>query len=413
MEKSFLLKNRDVAHRISLILVTLSIQYSFIIKVLLNAKYLNDLEIKHILFCDRLLLSTRSTLPTVDNQASQLQLSNSSKQMDNAIRELKASINKAHQVCGALEIEASADLIESLQQEIEEFRSASNTYSLRPLPGETLESATLLLNTTSKSVGSTVAQLTTAASEGNEDITNRAARDTANALRDYTAAVRGVAANTKDRSSQHKILDQAQLVMAKSARLVLEAQRAMQNPTDPHKQDKLQQAGREVNQALEGAMSCLPGQEEVEQTLNNISTWSQQIESGHFRSSGRPYGELQSQLTHAADKLNSATSDVVQSAPRPDLLAESSRHFGQVLGEMMECSMDMAGQTKVTETRNNMVTTMRNVTSSSSNFLDSAKTVAADPGAPSAKHNLANAARYCKFNWPKFLAYIFMFNYIL
>ncbi len=344
----------------------------------------------------RLHSSTRSALPTVDDQSKQLQLSNSSKQMDNALRELRSAIGKAHQVCGggALEIEASADLIDSLRQELEEFRGAASTHQLRPLPGETVESATLLLNTTSKSVGAAVSQLTAAAQENNEEITLRAARDTANALRDYTAAVRGVAASSTDQKSQNRIIDQAQLVMARSARLVLEAQRAMQNPNDPHKHDKLGDACREVNQALGGTMSCLPGQEEVEETLTHISTWSSQIDATDFPHTGRPYGELQSQLTSAADRLNDATSDVVQSAPRPERLAQSSQHFGQVLGEMMEYSMDMAGQTKASsETRTNMVATMKSVASSSSTFLSSAKTVAADPSAPSAKNNLANAAR--------------------
>jgi hypothetical protein len=41
-----------------------------------------------------------------------------------------------------------------------------------------------------------------------------------------------------------------------------------------------------------------------------------------------------------------------------------------------------------------MVSTMKNVTMSSSTFLSSAKTVAVDPSAPQAKNNLANAARY-------------------
>ena len=98
--------------------------------------------------------------------------------------------------------------------------------------GDTHESATLQLNTASKSVGSTVAQLLTAASEGNEDYINRAARETANALRDFSAAVRGVAAQTTDREAQNRIIDSAQLVMARSSRLVLEAQRSMNQPVN-------------------------------------------------------------------------------------------------------------------------------------------------------------------------------------
>ena len=37
-------------------------------------------------------------------------------------RELKGAINKAYTACGSLEIEASADLITSLESELEEFR---------------------------------------------------------------------------------------------------------------------------------------------------------------------------------------------------------------------------------------------------------------------------------------------------
>jgi len=338
--------------------------------------------------------STRSALPTVNDQSASLQLSNSSKQLDNAVKELKTCIYKAHQLCGSLEIEASHDLIESLQHELEEFRAAANAFNLKPLPGETHESATLQLNTASKSVGSTVAQLLTAASEGNEDYINRAARETANALRDFSAAVRGVAATTTDREVQNRIIDSAQLVMAKSARLVLEAQRAMGNPSNRAQQESLAAAGKEVSRALGGTMSCLPGQAEVEQSIVQIDTLSRKIEMGDFPQSGRPYGELQSELSGAVDKLNRATDDVVQAAPQPDRLAAKSRHFSQVLGQMMECSMDMAGQTRVEETRVEMVSTMKNVTMSSSTFLSSAKTVAVDPSAPQAKNNLANAARY-------------------
>jgi talin len=341
----------------------------------------------------RLLQSTRSALPTVDNQPSQIQLSNSSKQMDGAIRDLRSCIAKAHQCCGSLEIEASADLIDSLQQELEEFRSSANMFQLKPMPGESLETATLLLNTASRSVGSTVAQLMTAAYEGNEDITNRAARDTSNALRDYTSAVRSVAAQSKDQNVQNRIFDQAQLVMSRSALLVMEAQRAMQNPSDPHKQEKLLGAGKDVNMALSGTMACMPGQQDVEDRLKDINEWSSRIDSGQYPRSGLPYGELQNHLSNAADKLNDATSDVVQSAARPEKLSESSRHFGQVLGEVMDYSMDMAGQTKITETRTSMVSTMKSVTSSSSTFLSSAKTVAADPSAPNARNSLASAAR--------------------
>merc|ERR550532_2697849 len=56
----------------------------------------------------RLAQSTKSALPTVDNQSASLQLSNSSKQMENALKDLKNCVSRAQQVCGSLEIEATA-----------------------------------------------------------------------------------------------------------------------------------------------------------------------------------------------------------------------------------------------------------------------------------------------------------------
>ena len=273
------------------------------------------------------------------------------------------------------------------------FRTAAHGFQLRPMPGETVERASMQLNSTSRVVGSTVAQLLTAASQGNKDITNRAARDTANALRDFTAAVRGVAATTQDRQAQNRVIDQAQLVMAKSARLVLEAQRTMGSPSSPDKSRMLAEAGKDVSVALNNTMQCLPGQQEVEETISSINNLSNQINSAQFAVSGRPYGELQSQLSQAADRLNDATSDVIMTAPQPGELANSTRKFGQVLGDMMDCSMDMAGQTSVHGTKTQMVSTMMNVTSMSSSFLSSAKSVASDPRAPNAKNNLNSAAR--------------------
>ena len=73
----------------------------------------------------RLTGSTKSALPTVENQSAAIQLQNSARQMENAVRELKGAISKAHTVCGSLEIEASADLINSLESELEEFRCSN------------------------------------------------------------------------------------------------------------------------------------------------------------------------------------------------------------------------------------------------------------------------------------------------
>ena len=60
------------------------------------------------------------------------------------------------------------------------------------------ENAASKLGTSSKTVGSSMAQLLTAAAQGNEDYVGIAARDTVNALKILVGSVRGVAATTDD-----------------------------------------------------------------------------------------------------------------------------------------------------------------------------------------------------------------------
>lgn len=77
--------------------------------------------------------------------------------------------------------------------------------------------------------------------QGNENYTGIAARDTANALKVLMQAVRGVAATTNDRALQEKIIDCAIDVMDKSSNLIDEAKKAVNNPSNPDNQTRLAQ----------------------------------------------------------------------------------------------------------------------------------------------------------------------------
>ena len=83
--------------------------------------------------------------------------------------------------------------------------------------------------------------------QGNENYTGIAARDTANALKVLMQSVRGVAATTNDRALQQKICDCALDVMDKSANLIEEAKKAVNNPSNPDNQTRLAQVGHLSN----------------------------------------------------------------------------------------------------------------------------------------------------------------------
>ena len=176
--------------------------------------------------------AAKAAVPTVTDQAAALQLGNFAKATANSLAELRAASAKvcvgvpvcvcmcdpppppsqAAEVCGSLEIDSAIDTVRGLAHEMAEAKREAQQGKLLPLPGETVENCALELGATSKTVGSSMAQLLTAANQGNENYTGIASRDTANALRVLAHAVRGVAAGTKNTQTQEYILSTAQQV---------------------------------------------------------------------------------------------------------------------------------------------------------------------------------------------------------
>ena len=68
-------------------------------------------------------------------------------------------------MCGSLEIDSAIDTVRALANELAECKREAHEGKLLPLPGETVESCALELGATSKTVGSSMAQLLTAANQ--------------------------------------------------------------------------------------------------------------------------------------------------------------------------------------------------------------------------------------------------------
>ena len=69
-------------------------------------------------------------------------------------------------MCGSLEIDSAIDTVKGLSYELAEAKREAGQGKLVPLPGESVESCALELGATSKTVGSSMAQLLTAANQG-------------------------------------------------------------------------------------------------------------------------------------------------------------------------------------------------------------------------------------------------------
>ncbi|XP_053387301.1 talin-1-like [Mercenaria mercenaria] len=298
--------------------------------------------------------AANAAAPTVTDQAAATNLHWSVKSMSAALAELRTASSKAQEVLGFMELESALEEVQELDKELIEMKQSANDGTLRPLPGETAETCGASLGANSKKVGSAMAQLLTAAAQGNDNYVGIAARDTANALRVFVNAARGVAANSKDKQEQQLILDSAREVIAKSNHLLEAARDVIDNPNKPDNQQRLQQVAKAVSYSLDTCVNCLPGQRDVDIAIRQITETSQSLSSQRFPSTNRSFTDVQ--------------------------------------GDMTDLPL-FSGLAKDGDTQNQIVGGLKSVSMVSSKLLLAAKSVSIDPNAPNAKNLLAQAAR--------------------
>ncbi|XP_048523491.1 talin-1 isoform X1 [Dendroctonus ponderosae] len=334
--------------------------------------------------------TAQTVLPTLTEQSITEQLSLTSQQLNSDLSELRSALSRARPACQGSGLDGPSQLIEDLQEELREFERAVEAHRLRPLPGDSAEKGAQLLIASTKVVGQGVAQLLSATAQGNEMYNQQAARDTAHSLRNFTGAVRCIAATSDNPDLQRKIIHAGQDVLGNSARLLDESLRSLHvvdtTPT-------LHKTAKKVNAALQRSIGCLPGQKDVDAAITNIIEWSSTLETGQFPPTNKSYRELQQELNTAAANLDQASAGVVHSVHNPVQLASSSKDFSSAFHDLLQVSMEMAGETNEPQVRGEMIHSLKSVSTSSSALLTTAKSLSADPNLPNGKNQLAAAAR--------------------
>ncbi|KAH0512095.1 Talin-2 [Microtus ochrogaster] len=278
----------------------------------------------------KMVSSAKAAVPTVSDQAAAMQLSQCAKNLATSLAELRTASQKAMQ---------------TLKSELQDAKMAAAESQLKPLPGETLEKCAQDLGSTSKGVGSSMAQLLTCAAQGNEHYTGVAARETAQALKTLAQAARGVAASTNDPEAAHAMLDSARDVMEGSAMLIQEAKQALIAPGDTESQQRLAQVAKAVSHSLNNCVNCLPGQKDVDVALKSIGESSKKLLVDSLPPSTKPFQEAQSELNQAAADLNQSAGEVVHATRgQSGELAAASGKFSDDFDEFLDAGIEMAGQ---------------------------------------------------------------------
>uniref|UniRef100_A0A803WDT3 Talin 2 n=1 Tax=Ficedula albicollis TaxID=59894 RepID=A0A803WDT3_FICAL len=339
----------------------------------------------------KMVASAKAAVPTVTDQAAAMQLSQCAKNLATSLAELRTASQKAHEACGPMEIDSALNTVQTLKNELQDAKMAAMDGQLKPLPGETLEKCTQDLGSTSKAVGSSMAQLLTCAAQGNEHYTGVAARETAQALKTLAQAARGVAASTTDPVAAHAMLDSARDVMEGSAMLIQEAKQALAVPGDADSQQRLAQVAKAVSHSLNNCVNCLPGQKDVDVALKSIGESSKKLLVDSLPPSSKSFQEAQSELNRAAADLNQSAGEVVHATRgQSGELAAASGKFSDDFDEFLDAGIEMAGQA---QDQIQVIGNLKSISMASSKLLLAAKSLSVDPGAPNAKNLLAAAAR--------------------
>ncbi|XP_029337822.1 talin-2 [Mus caroli] len=342
----------------------------------------------------KMVSSAKAAVPTVSDQAAAMQLSQCAKNLATSLAELRTASQKAHEACGPMEIDSALNTVQTLKNELQDAKMAAAESQLKPLPGETLEKCAQDVGSTSKGVGSSMAQLLTCAAQGNEHYTGVAARETAQALKTLAQAARGVAASTNDPEAAHAMLDSARDVMEGSAMLIQEAKQALIAPGDTESQQRLAQVAKAVSHSLNNCVNCLPGQKDVDVALKSIGEASKKLLVDSLPPSTKPFQEAQSELNQAAADLNQSAGEVVHATRgQSGELAAASGKFSDDFDEFLDAGIEMAGQAQTKEDQMQVIGNLKNISMASSKLLLAAKSLSVDPGAPNAKNLLAAAAR--------------------
>ncbi|KAM8876261.1 talin-2a isoform 2-T3 [Synchiropus picturatus] len=342
----------------------------------------------------KMVTSAKSSVPTVTDQAAAMQLGQCAKNLATCLAELRTAAQKAHEACGPMEIDSALTAIETLRSELQDAKMSSASGQLKPLPGESLEKCAQDLGSTSKSVGSSMAQLLTCAAQGNEHYTGIAARETAQALKTLAQAARGVAASTTDPSSAAAMLDSACDVMEGSALLIHEAKEALVSSGDAESQQRLAQVAKAVSHSLNNCVNCLPGQKDVDLALKSIGEASKKLLIETIPPASKSFQEAQSELNQTAADLNQSAGEVVHaSRGSSSQLAVASGKFSQDFDEFLDAGIEMAGHTQEKDDQVQVIGNLKNISMASSKLLLAAKSLSVDPAAANAKNLLAAAAR--------------------
>jgi talin len=350
----------------------------------------------------RLANLAKASVPTVHDQSQALHLNNSSKQLTQALIDLRTCLTRAQELCGTmpLDIESIIESIEMLDRELEEIKRQAKDGHLKAKHDETIDTSSAQLCSVCKQVNTIISQLLSAVTQNDEKTVESCTREILQILRKLTNSTRGIAATSNDRQIQDSIIESSHEVLERSTRLVREAKKAIHTPNDLEIQNKLAEISRQVSSALNACISSMPSQRYLDQAIKQMSEYIYILAGPFERNQSQTtinFQDKQTEITRAAANLNQATTDLVLSTRTGSIqdLGKTSTRFTRAFGDFIDNGIQLANHQQEEENRTRFITSLKNVHTSSNQFLEKIKTISIEPPPTTneTKQQLSYAAR--------------------
>ncbi len=154
----------------------------------------------------QLVHSGRAAVPSIGDQSASMQLSHTTQVLSESLAELRTSVTHVQELSsGVPEIDNAILVVRGLDGELREFGRTAAEGRLQPVPGETAEGSSVQLSSSTKAVGSALAQMLSATSQGDERYAGSNARDAAEGLRQLTGGIHGICATRRDAPSERLV----------------------------------------------------------------------------------------------------------------------------------------------------------------------------------------------------------------
>ncbi|CAF4070720.1 unnamed protein product [Rotaria sp. Silwood2] len=349
----------------------------------------------------RLASLAKASVPTVHDQSQALHLNNSSKQLTQALIDLRACLTRAQELCGSmpLDIESIVESIEMLDRELEEIKRQAKDGHLKAKPDETVDTSSAQLCSVCKQVNTIISQLLSAVTQNDEKTVETCTREILQILRKLTNSTRGIAATSNDYQIQETIIERSHEVLERSTRLVREAKKAINTPNDVEIQNKLAELAREVSSALNACISSMPSQRYLDEAIKQMSEYVYTL-AGPFDKNKYTttinYEIKQNEITNAAANLNQATNDLIISTRNNSIqdLGKTSVRFTRAFGDFINNGIELVNHQQDDDKRTRLITSLKNVHTSSNQLLEKAKIVSIEPSIQNeTNQQLSNAGR--------------------